>query len=198
MGAIFAIEKDGVVYLAADAVKECCDVNFYVNKESNLRIHKMPSGIIVATCGMMSVTQRLWLHDEWFELEDGENFDKKFIVTKIIPRFYDAIKDMDVWEEKKEQFFNNTLAGFIIAKGADIYMVFSNLTVIKCDKIAAMSDEDADMIMLSYANACYEDDPEKIIKKTYDFTASKNAQISTHGFIINTKDFTFKKMEDVQ
>ena len=39
---------------------------------------------------------------------------------------------------------------------------------------------------------------EKIIKKTYDFTASKTAQISTHGFIINTKDFTFKKMEDVQ
>ena len=77
-------------------------------------------------------------------------------------------------------------------------MVFSNLSVIKCDKIAAMSDEDADMIMLSYANACHEDDPEKIIKKTYDFTASKTAQISTHGFIINTKDFTFKKMEDVQ
>ena len=38
----------------------------------------------------------------------------------------------------------------------------------------------------------------EIIKKTYDFTASKTAQISTHGFIINTKDFTFKKMEDVQ
>ena len=198
MGAIFAIEKDGVVYLAADAVKECCDVNFYVNKESNLRLHKMPSGIIVAACGPMLTTQRLWLHDEWFELEDGEVFDKRFIVTKIIPRFYKAIKDMDVWEENKERFYNETRAGFIIAKDGDIYMVFSNLSVIKCDKIAAMSDEDADMIMLSYANACHEDDPEKIIKKTYEFTASKTAQISTHGFIINTKDFTFKKMEDVQ
>jgi ATP-dependent protease HslVU (ClpYQ) peptidase subunit len=198
MGAIFAIEKDGVVYLAADAIKECCDVNFYVNKESNLRLHKMPSGIIVAASGPMLVTQRLWLHDEWFELEEGEIFDKKFIVTKIIPRFYEAIKDLDVWEEKKERFLNETQAGFIIAKDADIYMVFSNLSVIKCDKIAAMSDEDADMIMLSYANACLEDNPEKVIKQTYAFTAGKNANISTHGFIINTKDFTFKKMEDVQ
>jgi hypothetical protein len=105
---------------------------------------------------------------------------------------------LDVWEEKKELFFNETKAGFILAKDADIYMVFSNLSVVKCDKIAAMSDEDADMIMLSYANACREDDPEKVIKKTYAFTAGKNANISTHGFIINTKDFTFKKMEDVQ
>lgn len=198
MGAIFAIEKDGIVYLAADAVKECCDVNFYVNKESNLRLRKMPSGIIVASCGPMLVTQRLWLHDEWFELEDGETFDKRFIVTKILPRFYNAIKDMDVWEEQKDRFFKETQAGFIIAKGADIYMVFSNLSVIKCDKIAAMSDESADTTMLSYANACREEDPEMVIKKTYEFTAGKTAQISTHGFIINTRDFTFKKMEDVQ
>lgn len=198
MGAVFAIEKSGVVYLAADAIKECCDVNFYVNKESNLRLHKLPSGIIVAASGPMRVTQRLWLHDEWFELEEGEVFDKRFIMTKIIPRFYEAIQDMDVWEEKKERHFSETEAGFIIAKGADIYMIFSDLSVIKCDKIAAMSDEDADMIMLSYAHACHEDDPERVIKKTYEFTASKNAQISTHGYIINTNDFTFKRMEDVK
>ena len=197
MGAIFAIEKDGVVYLAADAIKECCGVNFYVNKESNLRLHRMPSGIIVAASGPMKVTQRLWLHEEWFELEEGEVFDKRFIVTNIIPRFYEAIKDLDVFEEHQRDQVALTKAGFIIAKGSDIYMVFNNLSVIKCDKIAAMSDEDADMIMLSYANACPEEDPEKIIKKTYAFTASKTAQISTHGFVINTKDFTFKKMEDI-
>ena len=198
MGAIFAIEKDGVVYVAADAVKSCCDVNFYVNEESNIKIHKMPSGVIVASVGPMSITQRLWLHDEWFKLEEGEVFDKRFIVTKIIPKFYATTKDMGVWEENKGRFISETSAGFIIAKGADIYIVFSNLAVLKCDKIAAMSDEDADMTMLSYANACCEDDPEMIIKKTYEFTSSKTAQIYTHGYIINTKDFIFKKMEDVQ
>ena len=47
MGAIFAIEKDGVVYLGADAVKSCCDVNFYVNNESNKSIKV---GDIVKVC----------------------------------------------------------------------------------------------------------------------------------------------------
>ena len=198
MGAIFATEKDGVVYLACDAVKDCCDVNFYVNSESNLKIRRMPSGIIVASNGEMRVTQRLTLHDEWFELDEGEIFDKKFIVTKIIPRFYDAVKNMDFWEKKEDSFCEETKAGFIIAKGADIYMVFSNLSVIKCDKLCAMSDEDADVIMISYANASSEDDPEMLIKKTYEFAASKTAKLFTHGFIINTRDLTFKRMEDVK
>ena len=198
MGAIFAIEKDGVVYLGGDAVKACCDVNFYVNKEANLRLHRMPSGIVVAATGPMLMTQRLWLHDEWFELKEGETFDKRFIVTKIIPQYYEEIKDMDVWEERKHHYVKETGAGFIIAKGGDIYEVFNDLSVVKCDKLAAMSDEDADLIMLSYANACKEEDPERVIRKTYEFTASKAAQISTHGYIINTRDLTFKRMEDVQ
>ena len=198
MGAIFAIEKDGVVYLAADAVKECCGVNYYVNKESNLRLHKMPSGIIVAAQGPMLVTQRLWLHDEWFELGEGEVFDKRFIVEKIIPRFYNEIKNKEVWEKKNHTLIEETEAAFILAKGSDIFVIFADLSVTKCDKIAAISEEDADTIMLSYANACREKDPEMVIKKTYEFTSSKNADVSTHGFIINTRDFILKKMEDVQ
>ena len=199
MGAIFAIKKDDVVYLAADAVKECCDVNFYVNKESNLRLHKMPSGIIIAASGPMQLTERLWLHDEWFELEDGEVFDKRFIVTKIIPRYCEALEIFDVWEENDNSYTNELDVGFIIAKGSDIYIIAADLTVVKCDKFAAISDGDtADLMMISYANACEEENPEKVIKKTYEFTAGKRANVSTHGFIINTKDFTFKKMEDVQ
>ncbi len=198
MGAIFAIEKDGVVYLAADANKECCGGNFYVNKESNLRLHKMPSGIIVATIGPMHTSERLWLHDEWFELAEGEVFDKKFIVTKLIPRFYKSIKNMDVWKENNNRMFNEIDAMFILAKGADIYLIFNDLSVFKCDKLVVMSDGEEDVMMFSYANACREENPEKIIKKAFEFTSSKTAQISAKGFIINTRDFTFKKMEDVQ
>ena len=198
MGAIFAIERDGVVYLGADAVKQCCDVNYYVESAENLKLHIMPNGIIVAAMGLMYLTQQLWLHDEWFTLEEGEVFDKKFIVTKIIPRYYEAVCDMDGWEEKERGFHKVIEVGFIIAKGSDFYMVFNDLSVIKCDGIAAMSDEDADMIMLSYATASREENPEKLIRDTYAFVSRCNQLISTHGFITNTRDFTLKRMEDVQ
>lgn len=199
MGAIVAIEKDGVVYLAADANKECCGGNFYVNKESNLRLHKMPSGIIVATIGPMHTSERLWLHDEWFELAEGEVFDKKFIVTKLIPRFYESIKDMDVWETNDNKMVNMLDAMFILAKGADIYVILNDLSVFKGNKIVAISDEDKDRCSMFFdAMSCSEKDPEKLLKKTFESVARRTSQVSTHGFIINTRDFTLKKMEDVE
>lgn len=200
MGAIFAMEKDGVVYLAADTVKELCDVNFYVNNEDNFKIHKMPSGIIVAAIGAMRVTQQMWFHDEWFELEENEVFDKKFITQKIIPKFYEEIKDKDFWESggcrcRKVKTID---ASFILVKGQDIYILQKDLSVIKCDGMAAISSEDAEEIMLSYAANCKGHNPEIIIKKTYEFTADKITNISKQGVIINTKDFTFKRMEEIK
>lgn len=198
MGAIMAIEKDGVVYLGADAVKNCGPINFYVNNESNLRLHRMPSGVIVAACGAMAITQRLWINDEWFEPEEGEAFDKRFIVTKIIPRFYDAIKHIDpAWEEDRDSSVRVVRVSFIIAKGADIYAVSNELRVARCDKMAVLSDEDADTMMLKYARESADTDPEKIIKKAFELAAENFGNVYDHGYLINTKDLTFKKMEDV-
>ena len=192
------VDVNNLVYTGSKLIGVGAVVNLYVNNESNLRLRRMPSGIILAFNGASRVAQHLFLHDEWFELGEGEAFDKRFIVTKIIPRFYGSTRDMDFWKRREERFTNEIGAGFIIAKDSDVYIVFSDLSVIKCDKMAAMSDEDADVIMLSYASACREADPEVVIKKTYEFTASKNAKISSHGYIINTKDFTLKRMEDVK
>lgn len=197
MGAIFAIERNGVVYLGADAVRSASDVTYYVNNESNLKLTRMPSGVVVASVGHMAPALQLTLHDEWFETEEGEAFDKRFIVTKIIPRFYEAIKDRVEWESRDRYLCKTAKVAFIIAKGSEIYAVFSNLSVVKCDGLAAITDSDADTIMCAYANACRDEDPERIIKKTFAFAATKSNEVSAHGYIINTKDFTLKSMEDV-
>ena len=198
MGAILAIEKDGIVYIGADAVKSCGSVNYYVNNVSNLRLHRMPSGVIVATCGAMALTQRLWINDSWFETEEGEAFDKRFIVTKVIPRFYDAIKHIDAaWEEDKDSSVKTTNTCFIIAKGSDIYTVSNDLHVTRCRKIAAISDEKADSMMLTYAQESTDPDPERIIKGAFELAARNYGAVYDHGYVINTGDLTLKKMEDI-
>ncbi|MBO5945412.1 MAG: hypothetical protein J6Q69_02280 [Clostridia bacterium] len=198
MAAIFAIERNGVVYLGADAVRTSSgDVTYYVNSASNLKLTVMPSGVVVASVGYMAPALQLTLRDEWFETEEGEAFDKRFIVTKIIPRFYEAIKDRTEWDDRERHYCKSVRVSFLIAKGSDIYAVFSNLSVTKCDGLAALTEEDADSIMCAYANACRDEDPERIIKKTFAFASAKSNEVSAHGYIINTKDFTLKSMEDV-
>lgn len=198
MGAILAMERDGVVYLAADAVKDCCAVNYYVNSPGNLKIHKMPSGILLGAVGIMQVTQSMWLHDDWFELAEGEVFDKRFIVTKIIPKFYKVIRHMDAWEEKENRQYRQTKAAFILAKDADIFVIFDDLSVTKCDGMAALSPEDAETCLLGYVSASQEENPERLIRGAFEFASRKMGVVHRHGYVVNTRDFIFKKLEDVE
>lgn len=196
MASIIAIEKDGVVYMATDAVKQRCEVKYYMTKESNLSIHKMKNGILVGTIGLASVAQQMWLHDEWFELDEGEEFNKKFIVTKIIPKFYESIKNHRDWEERNH--VKEIEAGFVIAYKSDIYLVFSDLSVKKCKKIACMSNEDEDMLFYAFASTYMENNPDKcpedVIRETYKFAVPRNKSVNSHGYIINTNDLEFKEM----
>lgn len=196
MGATMAIVKDNVVYIGADANVYLFNLNHHVDLESNFHVHKLDSGIIIATSGKEFVTQQLWLHDEWFELDEGEVFDKKFLVTKVIPKFYDAIKDFDIWEEDKENGFNLVDEQFIIAKGSDLFLIDRDLSVTKCGEYAIISENNEYYLMYGYAKLC-EDTPEVILKKTFDFTTRRAAKIKNHGYVINTKDLEFKKMEDI-
>lgn len=196
MASIIAIEKDGVVYMGTDAVKHRCDVKYYMTKESNLSIHKMNNGILIATLGLAALAQQMWLHDEWFTVEENEKFDKKFIVTKILPKFYDAIKDHRAWKERNEVKEIDT--GFIIAYKSDIYLVLGDLSVKKCKNIACMSNEDEDMLFYAFASTYMENNPDKcpedVIKETYKFAVPRNRSVNSHGYIINTRDLEFKEM----
>lgn len=196
MASVIAIEKDGVVYVGADAVKERCNVKYYMTKESNLCIHKMKNGVIVGTLGLASVAQQMWLHDEWFELEEGENFDKKFIVTKIVPKFYESIKNHRSWECPGD--VKEIDSGFIFVYKNDIYLMYSDLSVRKCKKIGCMSNEDEDILFYTFASTYMENNPDKsieeVIRETFKFASSCNRSVNLHGYIINTKDLEFKEM----
>lgn len=196
MASVIAIEKDGIVYVGVDAVKERCNVKYYMTKESNLSVHKMKSGVIVGTLGLATVAQQMWLHDEWFELEEGEEFDKKFIVTKIVPKFYEAIKDHHSWRSDDE--VKEIDAGYVFVYKSDIYLMYSDLSVRKCKKIGCMSNEDEDILFYTFASAYMENNPDKspeeVIRETFKFAASCNRSVNLHGYIINTKDFEFKEM----
>lgn len=196
MATVLAIEKDGVVYVGADAVKQRCDVKYYVTKESNLNVHKTKSGVLIGSFGRATIAQQMWLHDEWFDIGEDEEFDKEFIVTKIIPKFYETIKDRSEWED--DRGISTIDTGFILAYKSDIYYIYNGLAVSKCKGLACMSNEDEDMQLYAYARTYMENNPdaspEEVIKETFKFATPLNKNVNLHGYIINTKDLEFKEM----
>lgn len=197
MSSIIAIEKNGIVYVGCDASTECFGVNFYLNNENNLSIRKMPSNIIVAASGPLKVAQRLFMNEELFVLKEDEVFDKKYIVQKIIPKFYNISYDVIKW--KKDEFTNcyNTESQFIVIKDSDIYLISKDLSVVKCKEIVCISDQNNEKEMYSFAKSIIEENPESIIKKTFKYLSDNKYSFFNHGFIINTKDYILKKVEDI-
>lgn len=198
MGVVFAIEHEGVVYMATDAVKRNGNAMIYVNDRSNLKIRLLPSGILCGAVGKGRATQRMYLHDEWFTLAEGERFDKRFLIEKIVPRYYEEMKAHDLLNKPDEGATATSVdADFIFAKGSDIYVMYNDLSIIKCAGLAAISDGSLDGLMLTYAEACGEREPIALIRKTFDFATRVRNDISMHGYVINTKDLEFLKMEDL-
>ena len=156
----------------------------------------MKNGIIVGTVGLASVAQQMWLRDELFDLKAGEKFDKRYIVTKIIPQFYEAVKNHSGWKESDE--VKEIESGFVFVYKSDIYLMYSDLSVKKCNKIGCMSNEDEDILFYTYASAYMANNPDKsseeVIKETFKFAASCNRSVNLHGYIINTRDLEFKEM----
>lgn len=198
MGGIFAIERNGVVCVGGDTTRQYGHIKLYANGEYNRRIKVFPSGIIVAATGNINAIQRMLLHDEWFELAEGEKFDKRFIVTKIVPRFYEAVETLHPWKPCEDELCEELEAGFIFVKDTDIYLMFGDLSVIKCNKMAAISEGFADIMMVTYANSSKEEDPERLVKKAFETVAKHNKCVSAYGEMVNNKDFTFKRMEDIR
>lgn len=196
MSAILALEKNGVVYMGADDVNERCGVNFYMNKEPNLKIKRMPGGILVGGAGWLRCTQYMFMHEEWFELGEGEVLDKRFIVKSIISRYYQATKNEE-WNEDTDMQSKTLNVAFIIAKGKDIFTVYNDMSVVKCDGVAAISKENADDMLSAYAISSQCDDPELTIRRAFELVCTKSNDAFLAGHIINTKDLEFKRMEDV-
>ena len=197
MGTVLAIEKDGVVYLGTDEIKLYGGINLYLNKENNFSIHKYKSGIIVASTGRRSITQQFYLHDEWFDLKSDDVFDKKFIVTNIIPKFYESIKNSDKWEKGKDDEIKRLDVNFLIAKDSDIYLISGDLSVDKCKDVACISDDDGELMLYAYAKLS-KDEPLVTIKKAFELGSKQIANIKNNVYVIDTNSLEFKKMEDVK
>ena len=75
--------------------------------------------------------------------------------------------------------------------------MLGDLSVTKCDRVSSLSLNAADVMMTAYALSHGDTDPEVVIKRAFEIASMSCQDIYTHGYVINTRDFTFKRMEDI-
>ena len=143
MSTVVAVRRNGKVYLASDLLKGRFGLYIEMTSETNLRIRKLKNGILIGSIGYKAQTFRLYLNESWFTPKNGEKFDKKFIVTSIIPKYIARLKKDGALEQGDEDEKTNapfTSSSFIVVSGQDIFVIDSEFNVTEIDKIAVLGD----------------------------------------------------------
>jgi hypothetical protein len=142
MGAIVALKADGKVYLATNRMKKRLDFYWRTSSEFNFKIQKLKGGVLVGADGPLIEVQKLYLNESWFTPPKGTPFDKKFIVTSIIPKYIEVLKEYELdAEDEDEDKYPHSHSQFIIVKGDDIFVVTSDYGVFSVKDFVFISAE---------------------------------------------------------
>ena len=124
MSLVIAEVRDGAVYFGADTRTSCGNRQYCYKSEANLKIHKMPNGILIGAVGAVKSSQILECHKDWFE--DCKELSKEFLVTSIVPKLYRELKERKLIEKKHPAELEGT---FLIAQGDRLFRLARNFSV---------------------------------------------------------------------
>ena len=133
MSIIIASKINGHVAMMCDSAESTGARSGLLTEKERYKIIKI-GDVLVGSAGSVKNIRRLVEHPEWFDT-DGEEFDKRFIVTKIIPRLYDDLSRHNLLETKDGAPQSN--ASVIMARGDRIFHVDHYFAVYEADSFAA-------------------------------------------------------------
>ena len=192
MPIITAFEKNGCVYVATDTQKEIDSVLVNLRDPENVRIKAFENGVIVGCLGKARLTQLIFANKQWF---DTDKLDKRYIVTQIVPKIYEEIKDLENWKSEEYDDEKSCSLSVVIAKGKDVFFITNELNVIKSSGCLSTSYGRGECMMSAYIRLSNEDDPETLIKKAFKECSGYNSDAFSSVAVINTKEMKLKFLE---
>ena len=194
MGAVVAIKSSDRIYIAADRMKKRLEFYWRTNAEFNFKIHKLKNGVTVGAIGPLAEVQKLYLNESWFNPPKDTPFDKKFIVTSIIPRYIDYLKEFNLLEDSDDDDtdYPHTSSSFIIAKDKDMFLIDSNFGVFIMNDIAIISDENQDSALEALALLLDKTDPEKFLVEIFAKAAANLGNMVPEIVLTDTVNTEFR------
>lgn len=194
MSLVVAIKKDDVVYLGADTRTTRGERVRSNLAEEDLKIHRMGS-CLVGAAGTVANIQLMTNHPEWFELK-GKTLTKKFLVQKVLPKYYDLVKEMDKLEVT-EQNSDSPKCGctFLVTDGKKLFEIDDDFEVMELSKYGQIGC--TERIALTFLLNAFDDySPNEMILKALRTSSYRNDGVGAPYILINTRDNKFEVVEE--
>ena len=162
--------------------------------ENNLKITRMPHGILLGHAGAVRVTQILACHKDWFEELGDEPLTKRFLVMRIIPRYYRELKERDLLdaEDSTVQYGG----GFIVAQGDRIFVLNGDFSVDEVPSFVSIGcgQDAANLVRQTRAKDGAFEREETLL--ALRLSASVDRAVGAPFVLIDTKDLQFEYVKE--
>ena len=131
MSLVIAAKKGGAVYFGADTQTtygKGAERRAYTGKE-NLKVMRLPNGMILGRVGRVHSLQYVWAHPEWFTLPADGVLTKRHIVMEIVPQIYRCYRDNELFEEDGKEAPLSTGDLYLLAHRDKLFMINDRLGV---------------------------------------------------------------------
>lgn len=191
MSLVVAYKRDGVVYMGADSQSTTGSaINRSLN-DSGFKVTRLANGMLIGVCGRVKGHQKIVAQKHWFNVPEGETFDKRYIVNNIIPEL--SVLMQDICDDRDARSASMSVQ-IIIAYNDKLFVIGRHFDVYECNSYVAIGAGD-DYTRYCLSQIGPSDDVNACLLEALKTGAYFDSTVSAPYILIDTKDKQYTIVE---
>ena len=130
MSVVMAVKQGDRIWFGADTQATSGSDRYNYLSPNDYKVIKLDNGVLLTWTGLTVNGQFVLSHPEWFTVDDKKGLTKEHIVTKIIPKIYEAFSEEDLFDKGEDGVPPLTGGTILIAYKDKLFEICRDLQVI--------------------------------------------------------------------
>ena len=190
MSVVMAVKQGNRIWFGADTQSTRGTDRYNQLSPHDFKVTKLDNGILLAMTGETASSQFILAHPEWFTVDEKKGLTKEHIVTKIIPKIYEALETEELLEREDRGTPPIMKCRIIIAYQDKLFEIARDLQVMRSDEYQAIgSGSNAILYGLSKINK--NKDINEQLLQLLKISAKHDANVSAPFVLIDTQGLQY-------
>ena len=195
MSVVMAVKQGNRIWFGADTQSTRGTDRYNQLSPNDFKVIKLDNGVLLAMTGETATSQAILAHPEWFTVDAERGLTKEDIVTKIVPKMYEALDAGDFLECADRGTPPTMKCTILIAYKDKIFEIARDLQVMRYEDYQAIGSG-ANAILYGLSRIDKSKDINEQLLRLLKISAKHDANVSAPFVLIDTKDLEYTIKED--